>query len=87
MSSLRKWNLRYVVEDANNNANILRWVWLDGMFQEASVNKGYKKRKISRDYFIRTRNLIPKKYSLKCTSPERSTSYSCIAMFFTEIKQ
>jgi hypothetical protein len=31
------------VEDAINNANILRWVWLDGMFQEASVNKGYKK--------------------------------------------
>jgi len=65
MSSPIKWNLRYVVEDANNNANILRWVWLDGMFQEAPVNKGYKKRKVRRDYCTRTRNLIPQKKKKK----------------------
>jgi hypothetical protein len=39
-----------VVEDANKNANILHWVWLDGMFQAVSVNKGYKQRNVRRDY-------------------------------------
>jgi hypothetical protein len=65
MSSPRKWNLRYVVEVTNNNANILRWVWLDGMFQEASVNKGYKKTEVEKGFLYQNQESSCEKIFLK----------------------
>jgi len=86
--SSRKWNLRYVVEDANNNVNILCWAWLDGMLQDASVNIGYKKTEDKKGLLHQNQESDPEiKSSLKYTSPEHSTSFSCTVMFFIEIRQ